>query len=646
MKHGTRPEHKPEGDPCVRCGLSARRHRKRKRSGRYVSRNKSTIVAIDGEGSGRSPHRYTYLAAVDEHGVTRGELRAREGSELRTRDVLCFLLRLGADRVVGYSLSYDWTKILADLPGELLYRLARPETRVKGKGFHPVRWRGFRLNLLRGRLTVRQGKHRVTIWDVWRFFRGAFVQALADWNVGTVDERAQIAAMKQQRSAFEQLPRATVEAYCRTECALMAKLFRLVSDEHEAAELPLTHLFGAGSTAGAILRKLKVRDALTEPPSEMAHALLCGFHGGRHETARVGPVKGPVFTWDISAAYPYAMHDLPCLTHGRWEHVQDRSVGLRISAARLALVFARVGRSKAAFEPWGPLPWRAGDGKILYPRSNPGTWIWREEFLATEAWFARVEAREAWVYDSDCDCRPFEGMVDIYRDRCAAGAEGRGLVHKGGLNACWGKLAQGVGAAPYRSLAWAGATASRVRARLLPLLAQGGWHVLEVATDGISAEEPLRMTPPRYTGTESTGRPLGGWTQKIHADGVFVARPGVSFPLGGQELLGEVKARGISKRLLLEHASRIVEHYQRHGPAVPYGIRAERFISMLLGTTAIGRAPNYGEWVPQKLPVSFSPGPKRMRIEADRLVTWPEPPVAAPSSPYVRRGRAEKMIVR
>src|SRR5882672_9171070 len=97
------PEHQPLGDPCSKCGADAYRHRTRKRIRSdyqlaYDRRRERTrpqrqdrIIGIDGEGQGRGPHIYNFLAAVDESGVswTIGEKKG-----LRAKQIFEFLLSL------------------------------------------------------------------------------------------------------------------------------------------------------------------------------------------------------------------------------------------------------------------------------------------------------------------------------------------------------------------------------------------------------------------------------------------------------------------------------------------------------------------------------------------------------------------------
>ena len=136
-----RPDHIPTGtsEVCDSCGVSASMHRRRNnevlsRKSEYISSyNKNhprhnpsaRIIGIDGEGQGRLPHRYTYLAACDEAGV---KWSVANSARLTTVECLDFILDLPRRSLIfGYAFLYDLTKILQDLPDRLLYLLFHEE---------------------------------------------------------------------------------------------------------------------------------------------------------------------------------------------------------------------------------------------------------------------------------------------------------------------------------------------------------------------------------------------------------------------------------------------------------------------------------------------------------------------------------------
>lgn len=736
------PEHAPLGDPCrrPRCGLPAARHRDRKARGARRREEKRQaelarpIVGLDGEGrdtpcprcglddrdlpecpKGGGPcargHVYTYLAAVDEDGNKRGSIARVDG--LRTEEILAFLCDLGEPRLFGYSLGYDVTMWIADLPEKLIYELMRPETRNRslpgGKTYRRrTRWHGFEIDYLRRRIDVcrytydEQTKKitrgpKVTIWDVFGFYQSSFVRSLADWKVCKQEEIDAIEEMKRERSRFAKLTRREIEAYCDDECTKLGKLVRRLIEAHEAARLPLKSFYGAGSTASALLDRMGTKEFKgPELEPELADAVQRAFFGGHFEASIIGPVPGPCYNYDISSAYPYAATRMPCLACGAWRRYKGKDCDRAIREGQLAVVRCRVKRSGPSS--WGPLPWRfpsvgpelrkigMSGGAIVWPLSLDATWTWREEYLAAKdtAW-PGVEAEEAWVYTVSCAHAPFAELPEVYRERCRIGKEGAGIVLKLGPNSVYGKCVQSIGKAPYRSLVWGGCITSSTRAQILRAIASARdpRSILMVATDGILSRERLTLPPPEDTGTwdcMSKGKPapLGGWEEKVLETGVFIAKSGIYWPLGGGSEETS-KARGISRTVLggytcTDHRHRVSakpgpcevagcgrerrrqsslveEHFATKGWQEKYVIQGcVRFVGAKQGAWRSGeghaRSDDYGCWVPHPIEVSFQPKPKRARVLGDgqRLEPWAR--MAGPSAPYDReeRGAEAEML--
>lgn len=686
------PEHAPDGDPCVRpgCGLAAPLHRRRARA--YVPRPhapipreqaranqrrfwtthkrplaRDTIIGIDGEGQGRRPHLYTYLAASAAEGDEYSE-SIENPAGLSTQHCLDFLVRLPARTlVVGFSFKYDLTKILKDLDDESIYKLFHEKTRqtiVENRVvYKPVEWSGFRLNYMNRRFTVESDvpstrskrgyvTKRTTVWDIFSFFQCKFTKALIDWQIADEAKLEHMARMKERRAEFDKLDPAEVQAYCQEECRYLAKLCRALIDAHESAGLKLTSYYGAGSTATAILKQMDVRSHRGDIPEAMRDPIARGFFGGRFENSCVGPIVGPVFNYDLSSAYPYEATFLPCLKHGAWRRVQGRGLDAAIDRASLALVHWRGDGSlfEGSDRAWGPWPMRADNGTIMFPLSGLGGWVWKKEYQAGLP-LGQAHATEAWCYDVDCNCAPFARVPLYYIERCRWGKDARGIPLKLGPNSIYGKMAQSKGLnPPFQSWIWAGNITSGTRAELLRAISahRDPWSCLMLATDGVWTRERLALPAPRDTGTadcevKGQRKPLGGWEEKKFERGVFAVRPGIYFPLEPTEdELEKVRARGLGRRVLYEKWRTVVAAHaggQVHNgcdsavckertPHVEIG-GMSRFVGATSAVTRhddkspIKRSKDYGEWVDHAVKVSFNPFPKRRAVgSGGRLLPW------------------------
>lgn len=694
------PKHSPLGDPCERS-FRGRRCNHPASAHEFTNPNDAPIVCIDGEGKGDDPHNYVLLCAVDEYGVVRGELTPEPGrSEITTRQAFDFLLDLGEVRVFGFSLGYDYTKILKDLSNLQIYKLVRPETRQRiiatDKGdlvvHDKVYWtdinsgdkQTFELDMIRSRLSLRRAEWdpklkrgdkigffkgvgpRLVVWDVFRFFGASFVNTLISWKVAPIEKLTRMRNMKEKRSQFDKQTDKEIRDYCVEETEYMARLTRSLIQSHSDIGLELKAFYGAGTTGKTMLETWGVktyRGHLCEP-EEMRRAVHSAFFGGRFECSRIGPIPGPVYNYDISSAYPYHILHLPCLACGSWELVKGKGLQRAIETSRLALVNTRLPRIENPMRSWGPLPHRLTDGTIQYPLFSAGGWVWQDEFLAAQKYFSQVKAVKAWVYHANCDHAPFSRVPEYYRERVRIGKEGKGHVYKLGLNSGYGQIARSVGIKPpFQSWIWAGLITSNTRAQLLPAIGgsgDDGWPIVMVATDGIFSTAPLTLPVPKETGTGSilseekdklTGefklvkKPLGGWEMTRYDQGVFILRPGIYFPIGTQPDLDPdvdperkqeagIKARGIQKRILHEHARLIELHWKMNNPLeMPNYIvgranetdkQLRRFVGINSGVRLGGhkaeapfvRSENYGKWIPYPVEVNFSPMPKRSRVLA------------------------------
>lgn len=597
------------------------------------------FLGIDGEGSGRRPHVYTFLGATDRNGETVLRLESPTTVEA-LRGLLAIPKRY---TVVSYSFGYDWTKLLAELPNEDLYKLFRPETRQR---WHygarrlitdPIRWKHFTLDWCAGKMTITgPGKRRedgtpgpprkVVVWDIFKFFASSFVNTLKAWKSAPPEAIELIERMKNQRADFDKLSPEEVRQYCLNECRYLAETAHRLYDAHNEAGLHLKGFFGAGSTGAALLNKLDVKDYRNDGPEEMRIALASAFYGGRFEISRRGTVRGKVYNYDISSAYPYQCTRLPCLACGAWKHTRSERVALK---ARAAVIHTEVDVSPA--EPWAPLPFRTSQGEIAFPHACR-TYVWKAEFEAAKRVFGKgVRFIDAWYLSGKCTCDrpyPMADIAQVYRERVKLGKEAKGLVLKLGANSVYGKLAQSIGSPVFQSWVWAGMTTGGCRAQMLDMLGlvKDRRSVLQIATDGIQTTERIERTPkPWDTGTYDLAKPLGGWEEKVY-QGMVLMRPGVYFPPNPtEEQWNDIRARGLGKRVMAVHCAKAQKALEKGQEGVQFP-SVNRFVGAVSGIykTPSGeylRSPDYGEWVDREIKLSFTPLPKRELGRDGELLT-------------------------
>ena len=577
-------------------------------------------IGIDGEGVGRKPHRYVLLACSDGDYIER-----REG--LGTRECLDYLLALGGRdaRVCGYYLSYDWTMILRDLPDLDIYQLFRPELRVDGTTFARVSWHGYKLHWLGGAMWIQKGKRRVTVWDLGKFCQSPFVDALDNWKLAP-DVREQIAVMKKRRSLFTWRERTRIREYCLSECRALGELATALEAAHDAAELTPRAWHGPGSTAGALLARHSIDERRGHIPKEVGEAARVAYFGGRAEISCNGFVKGPVYGYDISSAYPYHASRLPCLEHGQWA---ETTCEADIATAAHAVVRGHVEHSRGD---WGALPVRLSNGSIVFPLAGASGWWWRDEWQSARAHWPGLRFERAYTLHTTCDCKPFAFLPEVFTQRLAVGKEtGAGKILKLAMNSVYGKLAQTVGGGKYASRVWAGMLTAATRAQVLDLLAAHTRQdsVLMIATDGLFSTE---LHSADYDSDTKVGAvKLGGWERCVYPEGMTLVRPGI-YATGNK-----LRARGLGRDNLNEKARKALSDGLAQGaervilaPRTAFGGAKSMVYATAAG--AVKRSKFYGQWHEIPTCVSISPAPKRTS-------DWSPPRLAGvDSTPYGEEG--------
>lgn len=194
---------------------------------------------------------------------------------------------------------------------------------------------------------------------------------------------------------------------------------------------------------------------------------------------------------------------------------------------------------------------------------------------------------------------------------------------------------------------WAGLITSGCRAQVLESMAlhKNLDNLLMVATDGIASLEQLKLPKPRDTGTDwlpcpdpdpkdvaeapelfrkegsqwLVNKPLGGWEEKIIRNGMFLARPGIYFPLNPTKAdIKRIRARGLGRAAVWNNWEKIVEAFNDKQPGIRiqnlslfHGIKTSITRSGKPGEYKYNRSDEYGRWSTRPIDMTFSPMPKR-----------------------------------
>jgi hypothetical protein len=337
-------------------------------------------------------------------------------------------------------------------------------------------------------------------------------------------------------------------------------------------------------------------DNLSDPFASSFRA----YFGGRVEMIKQGTHRPQFWNYDISSAYPHILRQLPNMRNGDWRDYHcdqlltpgdedqpiskfkrsDEDLRLMVghlnkfsllSMVQVQFYFPACHRSVIragqqmiirADLPWFPLPIRADDGTIYFPRQGQGLYM-VEEVRAMLRWAKSVYANAKdderpmvalWHAMEFCpinNARPFKARIERdFEERAAiidkteadklnwknngkVGPEPydvREKVLKLGLNSIYGKTAQSKGARiahdaegvmrskppKFSNIYYAAAVTAGTRAMLLDAANGDVDAIILFATDGICS---VRELP----GLEiSPTKTLGAWEKTVRKNGVFV----------------------------------------------------------------------------------------------------------------------------
>lgn len=501
-------------------------------------------MGVDGEGAGidrLGRQNYLLLRAGNEN--SEAELFA-DNNRLSTVACLEFLLSLPANAIlVGYFFTYDATQILRDLPAERIARLFEPQQR--GEGHNSYTWwheygidfrprQYFRVCRLQSRDNPRvvPGSAR-TVNEVGGFFQKSFVEALRDWQVGDKPTVDMIAANKDRRSEFVRIGQ-TERDYCAAECKMLAQLMEKLRETCGAVDIVPRQWRGAGHIS-ARLHEIHRTPKRTERdrPATLDRIAEAAYYGGRFEITRLGRIPGPVYEYDINSAYPAAMLTLPCPVHTKWKKFPTMPPDRCLSYVAKIHFKHSHGANLCGF------PVRR-KGRLFWPREAQGIY-WKIEIdAAIQAGAEIVKYEGGYAAIKNCECDFFRWVNELYLYRKKIGKATLGYPIKLGLNGLYGKLAQRIGAAPWRDHILAGMITAYTRAKLISGYASDPGAVVMLATDALYSVRPLPV---------DVGDQLGQWECK-ERDGLFVVQPGIYWSPGSA---GTPKTRGIPRSVVIEY---------------------------------------------------------------------------------------------
>ncbi len=426
---------------------------------------------------------------------------------------------------VGYGFSYDGNMILKDFNAREIETLGTGAAVLFNRRFR-VKYRPHKSLYIKDISTG----HFVTLWDTLGFHQTSFIKAV-EANLGADDPRlSNIRKGKALRSTFDEKMLPFIRRYTTDELSALVDITEKLWRAFVHIGWKLRRWDGAGAAAAALLQREGVKRLLNRNlPDDITQAALCAFAGGRIEAPRYGYHVGKIDHGDIRSAYPYAMSTMINLARCKTRRVVGPTEE-PFSLQRVTWDFQRLG------DDWPLLPFKFREQHSIYFPRRGESWVWAPEVHAAlkhDDLRRRMKIHESIEFiPDDGNDRPFRWARHWYAERARLRNDtSAGRAHvavKLGLNSCYGKMAQTVGARidkngelvlpPFHQIEYAGYITSFTRAQLFDALAPVRDSVIMLATDGIYSTEPLKGL--------TWGEGLGQWEHITH-DAMLSVQSGV-----------------------------------------------------------------------------------------------------------------------
>ncbi len=465
------------------------------------------FIAIDGEGYTKDDgtHIYNLIAA------STGEYLLDEiGSGLRTLDVFNWFYALKEKypkaTFVSFYFAYDVNMILGNVPPSCVNVLAQTgrvylddkgdRTKTTRVEYAPVKFfkvsRGYRKGII-GQGMKFVTTDTITIWDVWGFFQGSFVNALKQFKIGTEEELEVIKSMKGAREDFGEVDIQSIIDYNALECKLLCAAMDKLQDALETAGLKLTSWHGAGAVAMAMLKKYDVISHIAPTAESHQKAVLHAYFGGRIQALQIGEFE-TVYGHDIISAFPYSA--MQCFSMRDCEQVVCARYSGENSGENPNSIW-HVTWDLPSDTKICPFPFRLEDGSIIYPYTGEG-YYWQCEIKAALEHYKRyITVYEGYIFLPTDERKPFDFIPEVFNQRRRFKEEGNHaqIALKLGLNSLYGKCAQGKGYGGNiprsQCYVWAGLITAQTRAKVFDLAMSNPDSVIAFSTDGVFANEQL-----------------------------------------------------------------------------------------------------------------------------------------------------------
>lgn len=394
-----------------------------------------------------------------------------------------------------------------------------------------VIYKGYKISLANGkRLTIRKGKHSVTIYDIYYFYRKPLRAVVKQWL--DKDIPALEKSLDDDFALFEGYEIQQLKKYSDVECKFVAQVATELNKSLLKEGITLSRWFGASSVTSWLLSNSKAKKSFhnyrhsRQLPPELTRASKQAFYGGRIEQFKLGKVE-KVNVYDINSAYAYATTYLPVMK-------RKPSFATEFKPTPFSLWYLEYDfRGTDCY--YGLLPHRENKSFTRYKVKGKG-FYWMPEIAYLMANYPEcIEVK--YGYYLDYVPAPFTKSIRwLYDLRLELKANNNPLenVIKLALATIYGKFCQHNGKGYYYNLFYAGYITSFVRAMLMQATRGVENETVSFQTDAIHTTATLPVT---------VNDQLGEYKQSNYQYGIYLDN-GI-YGLFNNDVRVKTKSRGI-----------------------------------------------------------------------------------------------------
>lgn len=442
-------------------------------------------------------------------------------------DIIDFLSqrRFRSKILFSYNMNYDATAIIKMLLIENKKYWREISTDILSKkGFN---YGDYNIRYFGKSLTINNGSYTTRIYDLAQFFEYEKLDNVAKKYINSQKEDSanwvnKVVEYQQGKLTLEYMEEYLdnyfwqIGMYCQKDSILTYNLANYMKNAYTEAGFNFDNPLSQAKIAEKhILKQTVYPETVKEEYKKYERFAKLSYHGGLFETYRIGYLDYPIYNYDINSAYPYVMKDLPNWYNGFFDTVMQPSNNIKygwyltlFDCEYIPFPDFHEQEIEFFFNKFSmKLP--VASYRIVYPKGYRIQVVTRPEIELMKKYNFpyKVLRGVEWEQIDDRYKNPFEWIESAYYKRLEIKKNNpddpRQLALKKTYNSSYGKTAQhkkSIG--KLTNFFYSSYITALTRCRVAEQKILNPLNIIEIATDGIYSDKPLKL---------DIGENLGEW---------------------------------------------------------------------------------------------------------------------------------------